>query len=93
MVAKFEVQVGIHHFSDARLHIVAADIAPCHGHLRSTDYIGEAFVFVAKGFGNDECDVHIAALPHASCEAVAGSAQASQDMRGETPNRTLMLSL
>ena len=77
MVAQLIIQVGVHHLADTRLYIVAVDIAPSHGHLRSTDDVGETFVFIAERFGNDEGDVHVATFPHSSGESVAGSAEAT----------------
>ena len=85
MVAEAVVQLRTHQTAYAGVDIVAVDIAPCHRHLRATDYVGEAFVFIAERLGDDEGYVHVATLPHALCQAVAGGAQPSEDMRREFP--------
>ena len=47
--------------------------------------MSELAVFVTERLRDNESDVHIAALPHAFCETVAGGAKTTEDMRGEFP--------
>ncbi len=71
-VAQTEIQVGIHHLPYPALNIIAADVAPCHRHLRCADDVGKLPVFIAEWLGYDKGYVHISALPHAFCQAIAG---------------------
>jgi len=41
VVAEPEIEVGIHHAADTLLDVVAADVAPCHRHLRRAYDVGE----------------------------------------------------
>ena len=85
MVTETEVKLGVHEFANACIDIITVDVAPCHRNLRVADNMGETAVFVAKRLGNDKSDVHVAALPHATGETVAGSTEAAEDMRREFP--------
>ena len=85
MVAETEVKLGVHKLADAGVDIITVDVAPCDRHLRVADNMGETAVFIAKRLGNDKCDVHVAALPHATGKAIAGSTEAAEDMRREFP--------
>ena len=66
VVAQGEVQFRRHQFAYSCVDVFAVDLPPGHGHLRCADYACEGTVFVAVGFGNDECYVHVAAFPHAA---------------------------
>ena len=85
MVAQPVVEVGRHDAPDALLDIVAVDVAPGYRSLACADYVGKVAVFVAEGLGDDEGYIHVATLPHAASEAVAGGAETAQNMRWELP--------
>ena len=85
VVAEAVVQLGRHELADARIYIVAIDVAPGNWHLRRADDVSEATVFVAPGLRNDKSDVDIATLPHAARQAIRGGAETAKDMRGKFP--------
>ena len=85
VVAQAEVHLGAHVASDALFHVVARHVAPCHRHLRCAYYAGETAVFVAPRLRDYEVYFHVAALPHAACEAVACGAESAEDVRREFP--------
>lgn len=74
VVAQTEIEAGIHQPAYARVDVVAAHVAPGYRHLRCAYDVGEMLVLITERLGYHESDVHVAALPHAFGEAVAGGA-------------------
>ncbi len=87
MVAEAEIEVGVHDLAYAALDILAAHVAPCYGGLRRADDVGEVAFLVAERFGDYEGDFHVATLPHALGQAIAGGSQTAEDVRGKLPSK------
>ena len=85
MVTEAEIEIRIHDIAYALLHVFTVDIAPADRHLRHSYYIGEVTLLVTVRLGYDKCNVHVATLPHALSETVAGSAETAEDVRWEFP--------
>ncbi len=85
MVAETEVKLGIHHLADALLYVVARYVPPGHRGLGGSDNVGELLVLVAERLGDHEGYIHVAALPHAAGQAVAGGTEAAEDVRWKFP--------
>ncbi len=48
-------------------------------------HIGEVTLLVTVGLGYDKGDIHVATLPHALSETVAGGAETAEDVRWKFP--------
>ena len=71
MVSQIEIFLRVHAVAKPPGDIVPRDIAPCDGCVSGTDDVGKTFVFITVWFGYDKSDIHIAALGHTFCKAIA----------------------
>ena len=85
MVAQGEVEFGRHLIAEALLHVVVVYIAPHYGRSAQPDDVHKTFVLVAPRLGQAERYLHVGLHRQAFGDAVAGSAESAQDVRGKLP--------
>ncbi len=85
MVAQVEVELRVHVLAQPGAYVVPAYVLPRYGGVARAYYVGKPFLLVAPGLGYDEGDAYAAVGVHALGQAVAGSAEASEDMGRKFP--------